>query len=290
MLKLKHAALVAASVAGAPALAQQAQPAGHVLWSAGQVERIAADGSVKPLVKGDPVYEGDVIRSAAGAQAQLVMTDEALMAVRAESSVKLTQYRYAGREDGSERAVIELLKGGLRSVTGAIGRSNKDSYQLKNDMHVIGIRGTDHETFATDAGTFSRVTLGGTYLQGPAGRIELAPGETGFAAMNAAAVPSRLERAPEFMHLAALGGGNSGPRPRGFSASDERRLKQTSPAPSASLPAAGLPSSAAATAAARPGPAAIPGLPGLGEGRAHGHGGQGNGHGNGHGSGRGPSR
>ena len=57
--------------------------------------------------------------------------------------MKLAQYRYAGQEDGSERAVIELLKGGLRSVTGAIGRSNKDSYQLKNETHVIGIRGTD---------------------------------------------------------------------------------------------------------------------------------------------------
>src|SRR5688572_3486031 len=290
MSKLKLSALLVSALCAAPAAAQTQEPAGRILWSVGQVERVGADGVARPLAKGDAVFEGDVIRSAANSHAQLVMSDEALMAVRAGSSVRLTEYRYAGREDGSERAVIELLKGGLRSVTGAIGRSNKDSYQLKNDMHVIGIRGTDHETFATDAGTFSRVTLGGTYLQGPAGRVELALGETGFAAMNAAAVPSRLERAPEFMHLAALGGGNSGPRPRGFSASDERRLKQSSPAPSASLPAAGLPSSAAATAAARPGPAATPGLPGLGEGRAHGRGGQGNGHGNGHGSGRGPSR
>ena len=87
------------------------------------------------------------------------MSDDALVAVRAESSVKLTKYSYHGVEDGTERAVIDLLKGGLRSVTGAIGRTNKESYQLRNDMHVIGIRGTDHETYANEAGTFSRVTM-----------------------------------------------------------------------------------------------------------------------------------
>jgi hypothetical protein len=231
MSRLKLAAVFAASVCTAPAFSQGLQPAGEVLWSIGRVERIGADGAARPLAKGDAVFEGDVIRSAPGSQAQLVMSDEALIAVRADSSVKLTQYRYAGREDGSERALIELMKGGLRSVTGAIGRSNKESYQLKNEMHVIGIRGTDHETYATAEGTFNRVTLGGTYLQGSGGRVELAPGETGFVAMKLGAAPSRLERAPEFMHLAALSTGISGPRPRGYASGDARRLQSAGALP-----------------------------------------------------------
>jgi hypothetical protein len=225
MLKLGLSALLAAWIAAVPALAQEAQPAGTILWAIGKVERIGADGTVQRLAKGDPVFEGDTLRTAAGSQAQLVMSDEALIAVRAESSVKLSRYSYQGREDGTERAMIELLKGGLRSITGAIGRSNKDNYELKNDMHVIGIRGTDHETFVDATGTFNRVTLGGTYLQSSGERVELAPGETGFASRQAGAAPALLERTPEFMHLAALNGSESGPNLRGFSSGDAYRLQ-----------------------------------------------------------------
>jgi hypothetical protein len=210
-----------------PRLTAAQEPAGHILWLFGQVERVGANGAAQPLAKGDAVFEGDLIRSAAGSHAQLVMSDEALVAVRAESSVKLTKYSYQGHEDGTERAIIELLKGGMRSVTGAIGRTNKENYQLKNDMHVIGIRGTDHETFATEAGTFSRVTMGGTYIQAPAGRVEVAPGQIAFASRQNDFAPVRLERTPDFMHVAALSRGNTGPKLRGPNTSDERRLQKS---------------------------------------------------------------
>jgi hypothetical protein len=264
MSKLRSAAVLAACVLAAPGLAQSQQPAGHApaghaLWVFGQVERVGADGVAKPLAKGDAVFEGDVIRSAAGSHAQFVMTDEALVAVRAETSVKFTKYMYAGREDGTERAVIELLKGGLRSVTGAIGRHNKENYQLKNEMHVIGIRGTDHETFTTDSGTFSRVTVGGTWLQGSGGRIDVAPGQVAFASREAGVAPMRLERTPEFMHLAALSRvvDSGGPGLRAASASDQRRLEKSSSAPSSgAAPSAASGATPSAASAALPGVAA----------------------------------
>jgi hypothetical protein len=256
MSKAKLSAVLVAAMCAVPALAQTQEPAGRILWSYGQVERVGADGVAEPLAKGDAVFEGDVIRSAVGSQAQLVMSDEALIAVRAGSSVKLTEYRYAGREDGSERAVIELLKGGLRSVTGAIGRGNKDNYQLRNEQHVIGIRGTDHETFATEEGTFNRVTLGGTYLKSDGGQVELAPGETGFVPMRLGAAPSRLARTPEFMHLATLRPGNTGPKLRAFGRGDERRLHTSVMNPTAATSSAKLPAQA------------------LGEGHAFGRGGR----------------
>jgi hypothetical protein len=244
------AAVVAGCLMVIPRLGWSQEAAGHILWAFGQVERVGADGVAKPLAKGDAVFEGDVIRSAAGSHAQLVMSDEALVAVRAESSVKLTKYSYQGAEDGTERAIIDLLKGGLRSVTGAIGRTNKDSYQLRNDMHVIGIRGTDHETYANDAGTFSRVTMGGTYIQTPSGRIDVAPGEIGFASRRNDLAPQRLERTPEFMQVASLNRGNAGPQLRGPSAGDERRLQKSADAASLGVSPVGSPVGASPAGAA----------------------------------------
>src|SRR6185312_3408101 len=80
-------------------------------------------------------------------------------------------------------------------------------------------RGTDHETYANEAGTFSRVTMGGTYIQAPAGRIEVAPGEIAFASRR----------------------GNPGPKLRGPSSSDERRLQTSVDAPAAVSTAAAAP-------------------------------------------------
>lgn len=217
--------LFVASMIAVPCAAQAQEPAGRILWTFGQVERVGADGVAKRVAAGDPVFEGDLIRSAPASQAQLVMNDEALMAVRADSSVKLAAYVYNGREDGTERAVVELLKGGLRSVTGAIGRNNKDSYQLKSNHHTVGIRGTDHETFADDTGTFNRVSVGGTYLQGEDGRVDLSPGDVGFASHVPGGGPTRLDRTPDFMHVAVLTSGNTGPQFRDRAPRDSRRLQ-----------------------------------------------------------------
>ena len=226
MSNIRLTAVLIIGMLAVPFAAQAQQPAGRILWMFGQVERVGSDGVAKELAKGDAVFQGDVIRSAPGSHAQLVMSDEALIAVRPESSLRLHTYRYQGREDGTERALVELLKGGLRSVTGAIGRTNKDNYQLRNGMHLVGIRGTDHETFATERGTYDRVTLGGTYLQSPEGRVDLAPGETGFVDLSAGSRPLRLERTPEFMHAVALTSANTGPQFRERAPADDQRLQK----------------------------------------------------------------
>jgi hypothetical protein len=59
-------AVMAACLLAMPRPSWSQEAAGHILWAFGQVERVGADGVAKPLAKGDAVFEGDVIRSAAG--------------------------------------------------------------------------------------------------------------------------------------------------------------------------------------------------------------------------------
>src|SRR3990170_2668745 len=49
--------------------------------------------------------------------------------------------RATGR-DGSERGVFGLLRGALRTVTGLIGRVNRDAYLIQTPTATVGIRGT----------------------------------------------------------------------------------------------------------------------------------------------------
>ena len=46
------------------------------------------------------------------------------------------------KEDGTEKATMSLLKGGIRAVTGVIGHQNQDNLKINAVVATIGIRGT----------------------------------------------------------------------------------------------------------------------------------------------------
>lgn len=226
MKRTLSAVLVASAFLAMPGAGAQ-EAAGKVLWVKGHAERQTADGAVHVLAKGDAIAAGDLLRTGPGAHVQLAMSDDALLALRPETTIRVADFRYDGKEDGNERAVLDLLKGGLRSITGAIGRTNKENLKLRTNTALVGVRGTDHETFYIPeggaSGTYDRVTVGGTYIDTPQGRVDLSPGQSGFAPL-AGAAPARLERTPAFMHLAALRSGSAGPRLREAAPGDDVRL------------------------------------------------------------------
>ena len=196
-LIVSYTALLA--IALLPAVAHSQQAAGQVIWVSGQVASIQPDKIIRPLTKGDVVHPGEVISTGPDSHVQILMTDQGLIALRPDSSLRLTTYTYQGRNDGTERSVVDLIKGGVRSITGAIGATKKENQQLRGGQVLVGIRGTDHETYLQDAGLYNRVTMGGTYLQSQGGRVDVDPGMVAFAGLNAP--PSLMPRTPEFMQL-----------------------------------------------------------------------------------------
>ena len=125
----------------------------NIAWAAaGKVQFVTGDVLIKSqnnqesrAAKGSEVNQGDTIISGKSGFAQLIMEDGGKLAVKADSQVKIETYHYNGKEDGNERALFALVKGGLRAVTGEIGRTNKQNYLIKTPSATIGIRGTDHD-------------------------------------------------------------------------------------------------------------------------------------------------
>lgn len=204
---------------------QAQDTAGRVIFALGDAQRVAPDGGAAPLSRGDAVLAGDLVRTGAGAHLQVLMSDGGRIALRPGSELRVKSYR-------DELALLELMRGAFRSITGAIGRRDRERYRVESSRAVLGIRGTDHETLlragGEGAGTYNRVSAGGTYLQTPEGRVDIDPGETGFAPHAPGKAPVRLASTPAFM-LATLppAGAPSGPALRDAAASDERRLEQT---------------------------------------------------------------
>lgn len=123
-----------------PALAQ-GNDAGKVLMSLGDV-KVSRGGKVTPLKKGDAVQAGDVILTGPTSNAQVRMSDGAVIAIRAQTEFKINEYSFNGKADGTEKASLSLVKGGVRAVTGVIGRENKDNLKVDAVVATIGIRGT----------------------------------------------------------------------------------------------------------------------------------------------------
>ena len=124
-------------------MAAQAAPAARVDFAIGDVAAVNKAGQSRPLAKGAQVEEGETVNTNAG-RAQLRFTDGAYVSLQPQSEFRIDQYRYEGRQDGSERTFLSLLKGGLRTITGFVGRTNKKNYQVNTTVATIGIRGTEY--------------------------------------------------------------------------------------------------------------------------------------------------
>ena len=132
--------LLSALVLAIPVYAQGSE-AGKVLMSLGDV-KVNRGGKLIPLQKGDPIQTGDVILTGPTSNAQVRMSDGAVMAIRSQTEFKINEYSFNGKADGTEKASLSLVKGGVRAVTGVIGRENKDNLKVDAVVATIGIRGT----------------------------------------------------------------------------------------------------------------------------------------------------
>jgi len=121
---------------------QAQELAGKVDLATGTVTATGVDGQTRELSKGSEVFAGDTIETAAKSICALRMVDDAKMILRENSVIVLEEYSFEGTEDDS--SVVELVKGGFRGLTGLIGKNNPESYKVKSDVSVLGIRGTEY--------------------------------------------------------------------------------------------------------------------------------------------------
>ncbi len=161
--------------------------AGRVHFVSGQVQAINEAGGMRTLQKDDSVHAGDTVITAQQSSVQIMMGDGGLFALSADTQFKLDSFKFSDEEDGTENSFFTLNKGRLRTVTGLIGRSDRQSYRITTPAAVIGINGTDHEivyrpvdTAGVLAGTYNKVNSGATSLTTDLGTVSVAPGQMGY--------------------------------------------------------------------------------------------------------------
>lgn len=137
---LNRKAVLAAMISAAfPMVANAA--AGKVEFASGGATIQTADGTTKILTKGMEINQGDTILTGPG-RAQVKFSDGGYISFQPNTQFKIEEYNYNGKQDGTERGFFRLVEGGLRALTGLVGRENRPNYRMATPVATIGIRGS----------------------------------------------------------------------------------------------------------------------------------------------------
>jgi hypothetical protein len=181
--------------------------AGNVELAAGKVWIQGADNKMRAIKPDQPVFEGDIIITGADGELQVRMKDDGFIAVRPNSKLKIESYRAEG--DADDKATFSLLLGTFRSVTGWIGKYNRDNYSINTRTATIGVRGTDHEPMYIppavpgmppigEPGVYDKVNSGRIVIKNAFGETEFDKGQAAFVGLNSRQAAVRLKGIPDF--------------------------------------------------------------------------------------------
>lgn len=147
-----------------------AQAAATAISVAGDVKLTPKGGAIGALAEGQRIDTGADIKTGSNSGVTLRFDDGQLVALTSNSNFVVDEYRFNPHKPAEGSFVSSLLRGGLRSVTGLIGKANPAEVKVKTDVATIGIRGTDFQLFY-DGRLFMSVregAIGSTNTQGEA--------------------------------------------------------------------------------------------------------------------------
>ena len=202
---VKWAAFAAVAAGSLCIPVAHAATAGQITHLSGTLSAKKADGSSKLLAVKSDVAEGDTLSTEKETYARIKFADGGEVVLRPGTQLKIESYAYNAAKPEGDSVVMSMFKGGLRAVTGLIGKRNREKVTFATETATIGIRGThfgallcqnDCGAVPTTSGTSPAnglhvdVTNGSITLSNSAGTIQLNPGQFGFAAnANTAPVP-----------------------------------------------------------------------------------------------------
>jgi hypothetical protein len=170
-----------------PAVPAGVEPdAAQVLLSEGSTMLVRGASFSSPVRRDVPLRSGDRIRTGADGRVQLRFSDGALMSIQPGSDFRIDAYAF---DAVRQRGFFELMQGSVRTVSGSIGKRDREDWRLKTPTATIGIRGTEFTVEETpcpatgcaagsQAGLMVSVIAGRVAVSNDAGSIEVPAGST----------------------------------------------------------------------------------------------------------------
>jgi hypothetical protein len=201
--------VVLLSLVESPALAAGT---GQVQQMSGTLSAQRADGSVRILSQKSDVLPGDVLTTQKDSYVQINFTDGSSMTMRPNTQLKIEAYQFEESKPQEDNALFRLIRGGLRTVTGLVGkRGNQDAYRIGTVTATIGVRGSSGETLdctqscegvvaggeKIQKGVYHTTYTGSYILQNEGGFEIIGEGQFGFV-RDSTSKPEILQSDPGF--------------------------------------------------------------------------------------------
>jgi hypothetical protein len=139
---------------------------GRVMYIRGSVTAIDGTTGVPRILRADSrVRLGEVIETGPKSVVQIVFPDRSMLHVKSDSKIKVAEFNFTRAKPEDDDMVVNIFKGGMRSLTGLVGKRNPDKVRYKTPVATIGIRGTILEISQTTSGSFQTIfDYGGGYV------------------------------------------------------------------------------------------------------------------------------
>ena len=133
---------------------------GRVGFIKGAVNAVRNEaGLERQLTIGAPIYEGDTVTTKEKSFTVLLFKDKSRVTLRANSEFMVSSLKYKGGPE--DTAIFRLVRGGLRAVTGLVGKRRPASVKYRTAIATIGIRGTGFDMYCQGSCESQRSNVSG---------------------------------------------------------------------------------------------------------------------------------
>jgi len=139
-LRLIIGVLALASLAAAPAYAQESAAAGRIKVASGSVY-IVRGGAQMPVQAGQIVYQADVIKTGSDGRVGVTLKDDTRVSLGPATEVHLDRFSYAPAE-GQLALAMKVIRGAVAYVSGHIAKLAPDAVRIETPSAILGVRGT----------------------------------------------------------------------------------------------------------------------------------------------------
>lgn len=143
----------------------------------GEVQVKNAAGAIRTASANEAVIPGESVLTGADSQVVLKFEDGHVIALKDNTDFAVRSYRYEANAPAQNSMLLSLVKGGLRSLTGLLGRANKQSFELRTPTATIGIRGSDWMAALQNNSLYTGVNSGGIVVNNTANSLLINAGQ-----------------------------------------------------------------------------------------------------------------
>lgn len=140
---------------------------GKVEQQQGNVQVLSKNAAPRLLRLQAPVWLGETVSSGKQAYVVLRMIDGAAIQLLANSQLQFQYYQYQG--DSDDGVQLQLLQGGLRTVTGVLGKQASMSYRVGTPVGTLGGHGRYHAEILANGSVRIQVEQGSISFANQAG-------------------------------------------------------------------------------------------------------------------------